>query len=291
MRQPNAWIQTGIITALSVGLYFGIRAIPASECGFLHYDAVEVLADGTERCEGGPTPFINVRRAPFPVSMEVLSQRGLEDGQVELRIELRGPDNRPLLPHQIAITHTERIHLMLVEDSMGHYHHLHPKAEGDSGVYSVKFQPKAERYRYFAEFVPVRTRALAIADGKLDFSSNHEGHPTPTSRTDRLQAEVLGAESPLRRNRDTTLTLRLSGENGETPSLERIMGAYAHVVAFEESLSGYAHMHPLNPDPRIDGALEMDFLFHPTLSGNYRIWVQIMHDGVEHMIPFDAEVL
>ncbi len=286
--------QAGVITLLCFGLYFGIRAIPASECAFLHYSAVEVMADGTERCEGGPTPFIDVRRTPFPVRMELISLAELEDGDMEVRLELRGPDGRPLLPHQIAITHTERIHLMLVEEGLAHYHHIHPQPEGDSGVYRATFTPKATQYRYFAEFVPVRTRTLAIADGKLDLKkamSQPDSTLATKVRTENLQISVQGTEAPVRRNRDTTLTINLKDAAGDPPDLEVIMGAYAHVVAFEESLSGYAHMHPLNPDPRMDDGLEMDFLFHPTRSGRHRVWVQIKLDGVEHYIPFEAEVL
>lgn len=298
--RPKIIAQILLLSVLFVGLYFALRAIPASQCGFLHYEAVEILEDGSERCEGGAPPFINLRRKPFPVSMEILSKRrDNSDNTVELRFELRGPDNRPILPHQLAITHTERIHLMLVDESLNIYHHLHPQAEGDSGIYRVHFQPRADNYRYFAEFVPLRSRQMAIADGKLSLPTAAPESPLEGSTLDSIalpaqtKVALRGIENAVRRNRDTKVTLQLSDANANDgmPSLQRIMGAYAHVVAFEESLSGYQHMHPVEPDPRRIDGLEMDFIFHPTLAGNYRIWVQIMLDGKEHFIPFDAQVM
>jgi hypothetical protein len=292
-------IQSLLLTGLFVGLYFLLRAIPASQCEFLHYQAVEILEDGSERCEGGAPPFINVRRKPFPVQLELLEKRANnEDGSLLLRFELRGPDARPILPHQLAVTHTERIHLMLVNESMDVYHHLHPVPEADSGIYSVSFFPQADHYRFFAEFVPLRSRQIAIADGNLivpnaeaieagQVSDNH------AILTDLIRVELHGVERALRRNRDTKLTLRVQsgGQNQEIPDLQLIMGAYAHVVAFEETLSGYQHMHPIEPDPRRLSELEMDFIFHPVLSGKYRIWVQIMFENKEYFIPFQASVL
>jgi hypothetical protein len=291
--------QALLLTGLFVGLYFALRAIPASQCGFLHYEAVEILEDGSERCEGGAPPFINLRRKPFPVELELLDKRTNDDGSLQLRFELRGPDNRPILPHQLAITHTERIHLMLVDDSLSVYHHLHPQAEGDSGIYSVRFHPQASEYRYFAEFVPLRSRQKAIADGTFSVPANDREAINETSdRPAQLlpnatRVELRGTGQTVRRNRDTTLTLRLQDEVAadQSPDLQLIMGAYAHVVAFEETLSGYQHMHPISPDPRRLDGLEMDFIFHPTLPGNYRIWVQIMLEDKEFFIPFEAQVM
>jgi hypothetical protein len=291
--------QTLLLSGLFVGLYFALRAIPASQCGFLHYEAVEILEDGSERCEGGAPPFINLRRKPFPVALELLDKRTDDDGMLQLRFELRGPDNRPILPHQLAITHTERIHLMLVDKSLGIYHHLHPQAEGDSGVYRVRFHPQASEYRYFAEFVPLRSRQKAIADGSfivpsgdLEASAGVD-ETAPRLLPNATQVKLRGVERAVRRNRDTTITLHLEDALAADryPDLQLIMGAYAHVVAFEETLSGYQHMHPISPDPRRVDGLEMDFIFHPTLSGNYRIWVQFMFEGQEFLIPFEAQVM
>jgi hypothetical protein len=69
------------------------------------------------------------------------------------------------------------------------------------------------------------------------------------------------------------------------------MDAYAHLVGFEDSLSGFAHMHPLTVDPSIGETAEMEFIFHPTRTGNFRIWVQVRAEGRDVFRPFDVQVL
>ncbi|MEO5959337.1 MAG: ethanolamine ammonia-lyase subunit EutB, partial [Opitutaceae bacterium] len=77
--------------------------------------------------------------------------------------------------------------------------------------------------------------------------------------------------------------------DGGAVALAPVMGAFAHLVAFDEARSGFAHLHPneadltKSPDPR-----------HPVLTfkvtipraGNYSIWAQVDIGGREQFVPF-----
>ena len=291
MKPSGRAISTAIITLVFLGLFAALRLIPVSECQFLHYEPIDSSAGGSEEelCSVAPLPFVDVARAPHPVSLRIHSLSAAEGDEVELRFSLLAPDGSLLLPHELAVTHTRRIHLMLIDGSLRSYHHLHPEAIGDSGDYRVRFTPRSETYRYFAEFVPKRSRMLAVADGILNVEPGavvSETEPVP------IAFALEGIEKPLRPNRDHRLVLRLRNEQpGEPLPLEETMDAFAHLVGFEDSLSGYAHMHPLTVDPEIGETAEMEFLFHPTRSGSFRIWVQIRADGRDIFRPFDVQVM
>ncbi len=286
------WLGVVGLTLLFTGVFFGLRLIPVSQCEFLHYEpTAESAAAQTgeeELCSVAPVPFIDVEKTPFPVALDIHSVRNRDDGQVEILFSILGPDKSLLLPHELAVTHARRIHFMLIDSSMGSYHHLHPEPLADSGDYRVRFKPRAEQYRYFAEFVPLQTRMLSVADGHLEVGGDNiiDSVPEPP-----VQLELDGVQAPLRANRDHTLRLKLRHkEEGPLP-IEETMDAYAHLVGFEDSLSGYAHMHPLTVDPVIGETAEMEFLFHPTRPGNFRIWVQIRANGEDIFRPFDVEVI
>lgn len=71
-----------------------------------------------------------------------------------------------------------------------------------------------------------------------------------------------------------------------------VMGAYAHLVVFDEEGKGFAHLHPQNPfvgqqDPKNP---DLRFSFFPADPGKYRLWAQLLIDGQERFVPFDLEV-
>ena len=82
----------------------------------------------------------------------------------------------------------------------------------------------------------------------------------------------------------------MTQSSGETALLESIMGAKGHMVAFDYSSKGIAHMHPtsktINADPN-DG---LHFLFNVPTAGQYRLWAQVQVNGTEFFAPFDVLV-
>jgi hypothetical protein len=75
--------------------------------------------------------------------------------------------------------------------------------------------------------------------------------------------------------------------------LEPVMGAFAHLVAFDETRSGFAHLHPTESD-----LLKQPDAKNPTLNfkltiprtGRYVIWAQVNLGGTETFVPFDFAV-
>ena len=71
------------------------------------------------------------------------------------------------------------------------------------------------------------------------------------------------------------------------------MGAFAHLVAFDEARSGFAHLHPneFNLSQQPDAVKPvLNFKIMIPAAGNYVIWAQLNLGGREVFVPFWFEV-
>lgn len=300
MVTPGGWIQILMITLIFGGVYFGLRQLPNAQCGFLHYEVTEVLADGTEVCAAtNHAKFIDLDELSYPVTLDLRPEGGLEAGRsIDFQVSFLDSNGNKLLPHQLAVTHTERIHLMVVDVSLGDYHHIHPEPIGGSGNYQFSFTPsQGGSYRFFAEIVPVRTKRQVIASRRLTFEGvppepYRETQPGPSlvNSWNGYQFELTPEKSRIRRSRDNAMNLRVTREDGSPVHLQEVMGAQAHLVAFDSGKSGFAHMHPASLEPVGGLEPEIPFLFYSPKSGAHRVWAQVRLDDEDVFVPFDVEV-
>ena len=82
------------------------------------------------------------------------------------------------------------------------------------------------------------------------------------------------------------------GDGGEVP-LQPVMDAYAHLVAFDEARSGFAHLHPNEADlAKTPDAKAPRLTFKITIPqrGRYVIWAQVNLGGDETFVAFPVEV-
>jgi hypothetical protein len=99
----------------------------------------------------------------------------------------------------------------------------------------------------------------------------------------------------VRINETTQLVLAIARESGEgVPVLEDVMGAPAHLVAFDERCTGFAHLHPAAPTPELaaqtDAGRRLAFSINLPDPGRYRLWAQVQVAGREIFAPFDLTV-
>jgi hypothetical protein len=81
---------------------------------------------------------------------------------------------------------------------------------------------------------------------------------------------------------------------GGAVPLEPVMGAFAHLVAFDEARSGFAHLHPAQADvtQRPDAVRPtLDFKITIPQPGRYVIWAQVNLAGRETFVPFWFDVV
>ncbi|WP_309399419.1 hypothetical protein [Cerasicoccus maritimus] len=285
-------VQCALITVAAVGLFVGLRSLPDSECGFLHYDPPVVDGDGIQYCGDDQPVFIEVGSLNYPVKLTLKPEREFlnvgEPVKVVLSVSAKGGE--PLAPSELAVTHTELMHVLVVDPSREDYHHVHPQPIGESGQWEFTFTPnRPGPYQVFAEFVPSRTQQVVIADGAIDVAGAATA-VAPQALPDGWTASLVVDPAAPAVDQEARLHLKIARADGAQAVLEPVMGAWAHLVAFDESVSGFAHLHPKYTGREKDAEPQLEFVLNTHIPGDYRVWAQVKVDGVERFMPFNVQV-
>tara|TARA_B100002019_G_scaffold275741_1_gene273903 strand:- start:1664 stop:2572 length:909 start_codon:yes stop_codon:yes gene_type:complete len=284
-----------------LGLYFIIRALPVEQCDFLHEETYNL--DGElDYCGPGDTGFIDLSLRRWPMS---LSFRALDpliiDKPCRFEMNIKQADGSPLSDEDVALSHNRKIHLLAIDPSLEDYQHLHPVPDPlFKGIWRFTLTPKkAGKYRVYLDLIPLRSPRRVL----LGASFNVPGHinvPSPRSDgyiiTKNNRIFILEAVENDESISEMQLKFSALDEKGNHLPLRPVMGAFAHLVAFEPDTDGFAHLHPLEYEPPKSkedirqGPLT--FSFKSPKSGIYRLWAQIKvgEDEEESFLPFDIRI-
>ena len=291
------WRQIVLITGVAVLLYVGFRALPTGT----NLHSVDFNAPGqgmVDYCDPANPQFIPVAKVRSPVTMTLAGDAPAEPGrEARYRLILQTSTGKPVGPVDLLVSHTRKLHLLIADPTLQDYQHIHPEAGEQPGEWTFTFTPHlAGRYRVFADFTPVATARSLYASAELPV----KGDVATNTHILSWEAEVEGyrfqlrpAVTPIAARRMADLTLTVTrGDGGRVP-MEPVMGAYAHLVAFDAALGGFAHLHPKEtdlgkpPDP-----VRPTLTFRITIpnGGRYVIWAQVKLAGREVFVPFSFEV-
>ncbi len=309
------WRQVTLITVGALALYVGFRLLPTGS-NLNHIDFRTGGSPGSlEMCDPSNPQFIPVMAVKSPVSMSVSVENG--DGRAEAGREVRGvvklttASGKPIGPVDLLVMHTRKLHLLVIDPTLGDYQHLHPEPGAKDGEWVFAFTPRSGGvYRLFADFTPTATgrglyagTELAVAGVKEregDATVLRGGGTPPTAETEKM-AVVRGGfvfslsvdGGVLEAGKVADLAFTITREGGGEVPLEPVMDAYAHLVAFDEARSGFAHLHPNEADlAKKPDATEPRLTFKITipLRGRYVIWAQVNLGGTETFVAFPVSV-
>jgi len=230
--------------------------------------------------------------------------------EVHAVLTLKTASGKPVTPEDLLVMHTRKLHLLIIDPTLTDYQHVHPQPAHVAGDWQFHFRPQhSGRYRIFADFTPVATGRGLYASVDLDVGGT-AGMPLlrdqtlsdlrdakPLSRSverDGYRFSLVAAQQPIRAGQTVDLSFRITRANGRVVPMESVMGAFAHLVAFDEARSGFAHLHPMEtdllkrPDPV---SPQLSFKIMIPRPGRYVIWSQVNLAGREVFAPFWFEVL
>ena len=272
--------QVGVITLVAIVGFFGLRALPDTQCTFLHADHQPVVVDGLEFCGlNEEANFYSPKALRFPVELKVMTAAEGTAGELRLLKD----DGHPYYAHEIAISHTQRVHLHLRQvGGDREYAHLHPQPAADgSWRFEVPVQLRGLPLRAYVDFTDVRTARTMLAEAQVAPAAGAAASAVGETRNRivELTASTTQAGS------SAMIRLRLAGPVGKTLRLKPIMGSLGHAVVFsvDRPEAGYAHMHPT-----LEGG---EYADNPTLAfrlrlpppGTYDFWLNL-NDGQDELL-------
>lgn len=306
---PFAWVQFAWISAGALAVFTLLRLLPTGT-NLSHMDfRVEARGVNTiEFCDPLNPQFIPVVAARSPVTMAITTAAPAVSGsEVRAVVSLRTGSGKPVAPEDLLVTHTRKLHLLVVDPTLVDYQHLHPVPTKRPGEWACAFTPRlAGTYRIFGDFTPAATGRGLYASVDLAVASSGVGGgrgdviPAPGrnlgGRVERngYRYVLTTARPPARAAAPIDLRFAVVRLDGGDVTLEPVMGAYAHLVAFDAARSGFAHLHPAEadgskaPDAK---APALNFKLTIPRAGPYTIWAQVNLGGREEYVPFGLEVV
>ncbi len=304
------WRQVMWITLGAVALYAGFRNLPTGS-NLNHVDFRTGGSPGSlEMCDPSNPQFIPVIAVRSPVSMTLVSQNGAATAgrEVEGIVRLATASGKPIGPVDLLVMHTRKLHLLVIDPSLRDYQHLHPEPGGKPGEWIFRFTPRASGlYRVFGDFTPTATGRGLYSGADMEVLPADASEPanvnlaTEAASADRIRTQQGGHvftlsvfDAPLRAGRTTDLAFSIARADGAAVALQPVMDAYAHLVAFDEARSGFAHLHPNEIDltqPLDPQEPRLTFKITIPTPGRYVVWAQVKLGDDESFVPFPVEVL
>lgn len=273
--------QSLVLTAVAVLGFFALRSLPDTHCALLHAEHEPVVVDGIEFCGvNEEANFYRPRDLKFPYALKLEPVGEAASGQVG-RLTLTGEDGRALLDHQLALSHTRKLHLHLRSLARSGYVHLHPEPGVDGNwtfAVPADFDLTQGAHAY-VDFVPVRGGRVALAEAVLP----------PWPRLAPIAPtvpflEVAGFTASTARTGESALwRVRLRRTAGGPVKLRPLMGSLGHAALFSatpgEAAMGYAHLHPSLEGGEYDTEPTLSFRMRLPRPGEYDLWVHVDADG------------
>jgi hypothetical protein len=214
-------------------------------------------------------------------------------------LHLRRSNGDPVTLEQLVETHTRKIHLLIVDKSLTDYHHEHPQPTEVPGDYAFAFTPtKPGSYYAWADLRPTPLglqeydKTIIMGTGSSEPVADKQARLVADSQGFHFQLTLAKAELKARDPTAAKLTVTRNGK--EFTQLEPVMGAFSHLVGFNEDGETVLHMHPtsgalLQESDR--GGPVLDFKIYASTPGFTRLFAQVQINGRQVFAPFNIQVL
>lgn len=189
----------------------------------------------------------------------------------------------------------KNMHLIVVDDSLNYYNHIHPEKKGATFSIDTQF-PKSGIYYLYLDFQPSGSIEQQKTF-KVEVGNNPS--PNPTSQTpDTDLTKVFGeykvdlkipkpllASSMNLGYSNFLFTIYDSKTDKPITNLKPYLGAYGHMVMVRQDTYDYIHVHPVGkPEyPGASGGPTVNFvplaLAGPIKPGIYRVFTQFNPNG------------
>ena len=204
----------------------------------------------------------------------------------------------PIGPNELEIAHTKKLHLLIIDESLTDYQHIHPAPGAKPGEWTFNFAPKfARTYRVWSD---TKRNGADQEYVFADLPAGAQKAPAPDAKPI-ASAELNGLkfslsfDGPVKAGEGVMGSVAVVDAKTGKPftQLQPIMGAFGHVVAFSRDWGSIEHVHPLGDEPTKNtdrSGPVIGFHMEPQNAGVLKIFVQILGGGKETIVPFTVNV-
>jgi len=198
-----------------------------------------------------------------------------------LNLTLENSEGKPV--ENLEVNHEKLLHLIVVDEHLDQYYHLHPEQTG-AGQFQVSKELPDGSYKAFVDIKPTDLH-YAVRPIKFTIGSpkaNGHGHDEIKADKEFVQVvdgnKVVLQPSSLEAGKAVKLNFKI-----ENARLEQYLGALGHVVILDAHAEEYLHVHPADETNPV-----FETLF--PAPGVYKIWAEFKQDGKVGVYPFIVEV-
>lgn len=298
LSSPVQWRSVGLITAAALVVYLFMRWLPTGT-NLNHMDFRVEEKGAIEFCDPANPQFIPVVAVRSPVEISLRTESAPAQGrEARFVLRLRTAGGKAIGPEDLLVAHTRKLHLLVVDPTLQDYHHVHPEPGRQAGEWEFAVTPRrVGTYRVFADFTPVATQRGLYASTDFTVPGVVPRVARTANWTDTAGPYRFALSTPqveIQAGVPTTLVLAIDRADGGAVPLQPVMGAFAHLVTFDEERSGFAHLHPDQTDlaqPPDPVKPVLSFKVTIPRAGRYVIWSQFNLAGQEAFVPFWVDVL
>lgn len=211
---------------------------------------------------------------------------------------LKNAAGKPVGLDQLEEVHTKKIHALVIDQSLGDYHHVHPEYTGKDGIYTFAFTPgSANDYKVFLDVTPKGEKQKLVSftlngvapcvDFCVEKSLNDRGEFSNNKAVVTFDKKPVVGQASM-----GTITMT-DAKGAPLKILEPVMGAYAHIAGFYEDFATVQHIHPMGAEPKTPedrGASPLTFHLTPAKKGFLRYLIQLRVDGQDVFLPMGVDV-
>lgn len=235
------------------------------------------------------------------IKAEVLAETPAKKGDAQtIIIKLTSlEEGKAILLSDLKEAHTKKIHVLIFDQTLTDYQHVHPEPTKEPGIYQFEWTPKNEGvYKLWVDVVPLKTEKEEYIEAALT-TVGKDNKPvdktlTQNSKADDIWYTLSFETQTLKKGHAVMGSIKIVDAQGhDFKDLEPVMGAYAHIVAIHEDFQTITHVHPMGEEPSKEsdrGGPTLSFHLDTKKAGYYKIWLQVQIEGSNVYVPFGVEV-
>nr|WTB28800.1 FixH family protein [Streptomyces sp. NBC_00830] len=208
------------------------------------------------------------------------------------RFAVTGPDGKPVTA--FAVDQTKRMHFYAIRSDLTGFQHLHPTMAADSTWTADLAAVAPGSWRLFASFTPDSGAGKGSAF-VLSHTVTVRGKATKTplpaaAKTAEVDGYTVTVKGELMAGMAHPMTVTVTKDGKPVTDLQPYLDTYAHLTAFHEGDTAFAHLHPQTKVNGDHGGPDLSFDVELPTSGNWRLFLQFQTGGKLHTAALTLNV-